>query len=58
VQDVPGDGTVPNQSGADPSGKAAATFGTKGYDHQGSYADEAMLMLTQHLIAKIVQVAK
>lgn len=58
VQDRPGDGTVPQQSGAGPSGKVAAVFRTAGYDHQGSYGDEAMLMLTQHLIAKIVQVAK
>lgn len=49
---------VPQQSGAGPSGKVAGIFRTGGYDHQGSYSDEAMLMLTQHLIAKIVQVAK
>lgn len=57
-QDAPGDGTVPRESGAGPEGKVIAAFRTTGYDHQGSYGDEAMLMLTQQLIARIVQGAK
>ncbi len=58
VQDAPGDGTVSQQSGAGPRGKVKRLFRTKGYDHQGSYKNEAMLMLTHHLIVKIAQVAK
>lgn len=58
VQDAPGDGTVSQQSGAGPRGKINRIFRTTGYNHQGSYKDEAMLKLTHHLIVKIVQVAK
>lgn len=58
VQDAPGDGTVSQQSGAGPRGQIKRIFRTTGYDHQGSYKDEAMLMLTHHLIVKIAQVAK
>jgi len=54
-QDVAGDGTVPRDSGAEPSGKVRQIFATTGYDHQGSYSNGAMLALTQHLIVKIVQ---
>jgi hypothetical protein len=54
-QDTRGDGTVPSQSGAGPSGKVKHLFATRGYDHQGSYSNGAMLALTQHLIVKIVQ---
>lgn len=54
-QDTSGDGTVPSQSGAGPLGKVRQLFATRGYDHQGSYSNGAMLALTQHLIAKIVQ---
>jgi len=56
-QDVAGDGTVPRDSGAEPSGKVRQIFATTGYDHQGSYSNGAMLALTQHLIVKIVQEA-
>lgn len=55
AQDSSGDGTVPAASGNGPSGKVKQVFGTRGYGHQGSYQDEAMLMLTHYLIAKIVQ---
>jgi hypothetical protein len=58
VQDAPGDGTVSQQSGAGPRGKIKRIFRTTGYNHQGSYKDEAMLKLTHHLIVKIAQVAK
>lgn len=54
-QNGAGDGTVPRQSGAGPTGKIKKVFETRGYDHQGSYNNEEMLLLTQYLIAKIVQ---
>jgi pimeloyl-ACP methyl ester carboxylesterase len=54
-QDERGDGTVPHQSGAAPAGKVKQVFATEGYDHQGSYNNEHMLMLTLRLITKIVQ---
>jgi pimeloyl-ACP methyl ester carboxylesterase len=54
-QDTRGDGTVPHQSGAGPAGKVKQVFATEGYDHQGSYNNEHMLMLTLRLISRIVQ---
>ena len=54
-QDARGDGTVPHQSGAGPAGKVKQVFATEGYDHQGSYNNDHMLMLTLRLITKIVQ---
>ncbi|NNG25450.1 hypothetical protein HGB41_20910 [Massilia sp. ML15P13] len=54
-QDARGDGTVPHQSGAGPGGKVKQVFATAGYNHQGSYNNEHMLMLTLRLITKIVQ---
>jgi hypothetical protein len=54
-QDTRGDGTVPHQSGAGPAGKVKQVFATEGYDHQGSYNNEHMLMLSLRLIAEIVQ---
>jgi pimeloyl-ACP methyl ester carboxylesterase len=57
-QDVAGDGTVPLHSGAGPSAHVKQTFSTTGYDHQGSYSNESMLLLTLQLIARIVQDAK
>jgi hypothetical protein len=55
LQDARGDGTVPHQSGAGSAGKVKQVFATEGYDHQGSYNNEHMLMLTLRLITKIVQ---
>jgi hypothetical protein len=55
AQDARGDGTVPHQSGAGPSGKVKQVFATRGFDHQGSYKHPEMLMLTLRLIVKIVQ---
>ncbi len=55
LQDARGDGTVPYQSGAGVNGKVKQVFATKGYDHQGSYNNNDMLMLTLRLISKIVQ---
>ncbi|SFD66301.1 PGAP1-like alpha/beta domain-containing protein [Massilia yuzhufengensis] len=54
-QDTRGDGTVPKQSGAGPSGRVKQIFATQGFDHQGSYNNDDMLMLTLRLIVKIVQ---
>lgn len=53
--DTRGDGTVPHQSGAGPVGKVKRLFETHGYDHQGSFNHDDMLMLTLRLIVKIVQ---
>lgn len=53
--DTRGDGTVPHQSGAGPAGKVRQLFETQGYDHQGSYNHDDMLLLTLRLIVKIVQ---
>lgn len=55
LQDAWGDGTVPRQSGAAPSGKVKQVFATKGYDHQAAYNNDDTLMLTLRLISKIVQ---
>lgn len=55
LQDARGDGTVPHQSAAGAAGKVKQVFPTEGYDHQGSYNNEHMLMLTLRLITKIVQ---
>lgn len=55
VQDTSGDGTVPHQSGAGPTGKAMQVFATEGYVHQEAYNNSDMLMLTLRLITKIVQ---
>ena len=54
-QDVAGDGTVPHQSGAGPRGKVAQLFDVRGFDHQGAFNNEAILLLTHHLIVKLVQ---
>ena len=58
VQDGPGDGTVPQQSGNGPAQGVKQIFRTKGYDHQGSYNDAAMLSLTLQLVARIALDAK
>jgi pimeloyl-ACP methyl ester carboxylesterase len=54
-QDVAGDGTVPQQSGAGPRGRAGQVFALRGFDHQGAFNHDAVLLLTQHLIVKLVQ---
>jgi pimeloyl-ACP methyl ester carboxylesterase len=53
--DACGDRTVPYQSGAGPAGKVEHLFETRGYDHQGSYNNDDMLMLTFRLVVRIVQ---
>ncbi len=54
-QDVAGDGTVPHQSGAGPRGKVGQLFDVRGFDHQGAFNADAILLLTHHLIVKLVQ---
>jgi pimeloyl-ACP methyl ester carboxylesterase len=54
-QDVAGDGTVPRQSGASPQGKVRQVFEVRGFDHQGAFNHDAILLLTHHLIVKMVQ---
>jgi hypothetical protein len=54
-QDIGGDGTVPPQSGTGPRGKIKQLFEIRGLDHQGTFKNEAVLLLTQHLVAKLVQ---
>jgi pimeloyl-ACP methyl ester carboxylesterase len=54
-QDVAGDGTVPHQSGAGPQGKVKQVFEIRGFDHQGAFNHDANLLLTHHLIVKMVQ---
>jgi len=54
-QDVSGDGTVPQQSGAAPQGKVRHVFEIRGFDHQGAFNHDAVLLLTHHLIVKMVQ---
>lgn len=55
VQDARGDGTVPHLSGAGPRSKVKQVFPTLGFDHQESYNNSDMLMLTLRLVVKIVQ---
>ncbi|UTY59342.1 triacylglycerol lipase [Massilia sp. erpn] len=57
-QDVSGDGTVSCQSGAGPKGKVRQLFEARGFGHQDGFKNEDMLLLTQYLIAKIVQEVK
>jgi hypothetical protein len=54
-QDAPGDDTVPQQSGAGPESNITQIFPTAGYGHQDSYQNSNMVLLTRHLIVKIVQ---
>jgi pimeloyl-ACP methyl ester carboxylesterase len=58
VQDAPGDGTVPEKSGACAGGMLKQLFPMDGFQHQNSYDAEDILLLTQHLVAKIVQDVK
>jgi pimeloyl-ACP methyl ester carboxylesterase len=55
AQDTAGDGTVPQQSGAGPRGKVRQLFELRGFDHQNAYNNDAVMLLTQHLIVKMVQ---
>jgi pimeloyl-ACP methyl ester carboxylesterase len=55
AQDAPGDDTVPQASGAGPESSIVQIFPTGGYGHQDSYQNTNMVLLTRHLIVKIVQ---
>ena len=54
-QDASGDETVPVQSGAGPQQYARQIFAARGFRHQDSFQNDDMLLLTRHLIVKIVQ---
>jgi pimeloyl-ACP methyl ester carboxylesterase len=54
-QDSPGDDTVPQQSGAGPAAHITQIFPTVGYGHQDGFGNSNMILLTRHLIVKIVQ---
>jgi hypothetical protein len=54
-QDIGGDGTVPPQSGSGPRGKIRQLFEVRGLDHQEAFNNEAVLLLTKHLVVKLVQ---
>ncbi len=55
VQDAAGDGTVPEASGLCTGGALRRLFATRGYSHQASYDPDYIVLLTQHLVVKIVQ---
>lgn len=57
-QDAHGDETVPVQSGAGPQQYARQVFAMGGFRHQDSFQNDDMLLLTRHLIVKIVQEIK
>lgn len=54
-QDANGDETLPVQSGAGPTHHIRQIFAPAGFRHQDSFHHEDMLLLTRHLIVKIVQ---
>ncbi|MFC0251776.1 esterase/lipase family protein [Massilia consociata] len=54
-QDGYGDETVPVQSGAGPEPHVRQVFSAGGFRHQDSYQHPDMILLTRHLIVKIVQ---
>ena len=54
-QDARGDGTVPHLSGSGPIGKVKQVFPARGFNHQESYNNGDMLMLTLRLVVKIAQ---
>jgi pimeloyl-ACP methyl ester carboxylesterase len=58
AQDAAGDGTVPESSGQCAGGVLRRLFATRGYGHQKSYDPDYMVLLTQHLVVKIVQEMK
>ncbi|MDN4060949.1 hypothetical protein QPK31_22285 [Massilia sp. YIM B02769] len=55
AQDGPGDGTVPRQSGIGPTGHVKQVFEVRGVDHQESFKNSDVLLLTLRLIVKIAQ---
>lgn len=57
-QDDHGDETVPVRSGAGPESHVRQVFSGEGFRHQESFDAQDMLVLTRHLIVKIVQDVK
>lgn len=55
AQDARGDGTVPHLSGAGPVGRVRQVFPARAFNHQESYNNGDILMLTLRLVVKIVQ---
>lgn len=58
AQDAPGDGTVPEASGLCKGKGLRRVFTTRGYSHQKSFDPDYIILLTQHLVVKIVQDVK
>lgn len=54
-QNAPGDDTVPHQSASGVAGHVRGVFAARGFSHQECFKDDAMLLLTRHLIVKIIQ---
>lgn len=54
-QDAHGDDTVPGQSSNGANSHVRQVFAARGFGHQDSFTNDAMLLLTRHLIVKIVQ---
>lgn len=54
-QDASGDDTVPSQSSAGAAPHVRGIYAARGFGHQDSFTNDAMLLLTRHLIVKIVQ---
>jgi len=54
-QNAAGDDTVPHQSAAAVANHVRGVFAATGFGHQDCFKDDAMLLLTRHLIVKIVQ---
>lgn len=55
AQNAAGDDTVPYQSAAGVANHVRGVFAARGFGHQDCFKDDAMLLLTRHLIVKIVQ---
>lgn len=53
--DQPGDGTVPEASGADSASKAKFSSKMTGYDHQGSYSNKWVKDVTTYSVARIAR---
>lgn len=53
--DLPGDGTVPEVSGADSASKAKFSTKMTGYDHQGSYSNKFVKDVTTYSVARIAK---
>lgn len=54
-QNAAGDDTVPHQSASGVAGHVRGVFAARGFGHQDCFKHDAMLLLTRHLIVKIIQ---